>query len=55
MIPPGRLTRGVLFDHLPQDDRPDVSDAFTMLSAFLTEDEHYRASSQAYGDRGIQD
>ena len=33
---------------------PDVSDAFAMLSAFLTEDEHYRASSQAYGDRGIQ-
>ena len=33
---------------------PDVSDAFNMLSAFLSEDEHYRASSQAYGDRGIQ-
>jgi GNAT superfamily N-acetyltransferase len=33
---------------------PDVSDAFKMLSAFLREDEHYRASSQAYGDRGIQ-
>lgn len=33
---------------------PDVTDAFSMLSAFLNEDEHYRASSQAYGDRGIQ-
>ncbi|CAN5781549.1 hypothetical protein BH18ACI4_BH18ACI4_26980 [soil metagenome] len=33
---------------------PDVSDAFNMLSAFLREDEHYLASSQAYGDRGIQ-
>ena len=33
---------------------PDVTDAFNMLSAFLSEDEHYLASSQAYGDRGIQ-
>jgi GNAT superfamily N-acetyltransferase len=33
---------------------PDVSDAFSMLSAFLSEDEHYRASSEAYGDRGIK-
>lgn len=33
---------------------PDVTDAFQMLSAFLREDEHYRASSEAYGDRGIQ-
>ncbi len=33
---------------------PDVSEAFNMLSTFLSEDEHYRASSQAYGDRGIQ-
>lgn len=33
---------------------PDVSDAFNMLSAFLREDEHYLASSEAYGDRGIQ-
>jgi ribosomal protein S18 acetylase RimI-like enzyme len=32
----------------------DVSDAFEMLSAFLYEDEHYLASSQAYGDRGLQ-
>ena len=32
----------------------DVSDAFEMLSAFLNEDEHYRASSKAYGDRGFQ-
>jgi GNAT superfamily N-acetyltransferase len=32
----------------------DVSDAFEMLSAFLTEDEHYLASSRAYGDRGVQ-
>ena len=31
----------------------DVSDAFEMLSAFLNEDEHYLASSQAYGDRGF--
>ena len=33
---------------------PDVTDAFDMLSAFLNEDEHYLASSKAYGDRGIQ-
>ncbi len=33
---------------------PDVTDAFMMLSAFLNEDEHYLASSKAYGDRGIQ-
>ena len=32
----------------------DVSDAFEMLSAFLNQDEHYRASSKAYGDRGLQ-
>jgi len=32
----------------------DVRDAFEMLSAFLTEDEHYRASSAAYGDRGLR-
>lgn len=32
---------------------PDVSDAFSMLSVFLGEDEHYVASSKAYGDRGI--
>jgi GNAT superfamily N-acetyltransferase len=32
----------------------DVSDAFEMLGAFLNEDEHYLASSKAYGDRGIQ-
>jgi ribosomal protein S18 acetylase RimI-like enzyme len=33
---------------------PDVTDAFSMLSEFLSGDEHYRASSKAYGDRGIQ-
>lgn len=32
----------------------DVTDAFEMLSAFLNEDEHYLASSKAYGDRGLQ-
>jgi GNAT superfamily N-acetyltransferase len=32
----------------------DVSDAFELLSEFLTEDEHYLASSKAYGDRGVQ-
>jgi len=32
----------------------DVSDAFEMLSTFLNEDEHYLASSRAYGDRGFQ-
>jgi ribosomal protein S18 acetylase RimI-like enzyme len=32
----------------------DVSDAFQMLSAFLGEDEHYLASSKAYGDRGLR-
>jgi ribosomal protein S18 acetylase RimI-like enzyme len=31
----------------------DVPDAFRMLSAFLSEDEHYLANSQAYGDRGL--
>src|SRR6185436_15836876 len=30
----------------------DVPDAFEMLSKFLGEDEHYLASSNAYGDRG---
>src|ERR1700730_14012225 len=29
----------------------DVPDAFDILSAFLTEDEHYLASSKVYGDR----
>lgn len=33
---------------------PDVTDAFSMLSDFLSGDEHYLASSAAYGDRGIQ-
>ena len=32
----------------------DVPDAFEMLSAFLTKDEHYLASSKAYGDRGTE-
>jgi GNAT superfamily N-acetyltransferase len=32
----------------------DVSDAFETLSTFLTKDEHYLASSKAYGDRGVQ-
>ena len=32
----------------------DVCDAFEMLSAFLRVDEHYLASSKAYGDRGLQ-
>ncbi|HEU5130564.1 MAG TPA: GNAT family N-acetyltransferase [Pyrinomonadaceae bacterium] len=32
----------------------DVADAFHMLSDFLGEDEHYLASSQAYGDLGLQ-
>jgi ribosomal protein S18 acetylase RimI-like enzyme len=32
----------------------DVSDAFEMLRVFLQEDEHYLASSAAYGDRGFQ-
>jgi ribosomal protein S18 acetylase RimI-like enzyme len=32
----------------------DVSDAFEMLRAFLSEDEYYLASSKAYGDRGFQ-
>jgi len=30
----------------------DLPDALEMLGAFLTEDEHYLASSKAYGDRG---
>ena len=32
----------------------DVTDAFSMLRVFLSEDEHYLASSKAYGDRGFQ-
>jgi ribosomal protein S18 acetylase RimI-like enzyme len=32
----------------------DVPDAFHMLSDFLTADEHYLASSQAYGDLGVK-
>jgi ribosomal protein S18 acetylase RimI-like enzyme len=32
----------------------DVPDAFEMLRAFLSGDEHYLASSRAYGDRGFQ-
>jgi GNAT superfamily N-acetyltransferase len=32
----------------------DVTDAFSMLRVFLNEDEHYLASSKAYGDRGFQ-
>ena len=32
----------------------DVSDAFEMLTTFLSEDEHYLASSQAYGDIGVR-
>ena len=32
----------------------DVAEAFEMLRAFLAEDEHYLASSDAYGDRGFQ-
>ncbi|HZN05943.1 MAG TPA: GNAT family N-acetyltransferase, partial [Pyrinomonadaceae bacterium] len=32
----------------------DVPDAFHMLSDFLSADEHYLASSQAYGDLGMK-
>ena len=32
----------------------EVADAFEMLRAFLSEDEHYLASSKAYGDKGFQ-
>ena len=32
----------------------DVRDAFEMLSDFLTADEHYLASSAAYGDQGLK-
>ena len=32
----------------------DVADAFHMLSDFLRADEHYLASSQAYGDLGLK-
>lgn len=32
----------------------DVRDAFQMLSDFLGADEHYLASSEAYGDLGVQ-
>ena len=32
----------------------DVADAFHMLSDFLGADEHYLASSQAYGDLGLK-
>src|SRR5690242_12570570 len=32
----------------------DVRDAFHMLSDFLSADEHYLASSEAYGDLGLK-
>ena len=32
----------------------DARDAFEMLSSFLSQDEHYLASSAAYGDRGVR-
>ena len=32
----------------------DARDAFEMLTSFLTEDEHYLASSKIYGDRGVR-
>jgi GNAT superfamily N-acetyltransferase len=32
----------------------DVRDAFEMLTTFLTADEHYLASSAAYGDQGVK-
>ena len=32
----------------------DVREAFEMLSDFLRGDEHYLASSQAYGDKGLK-
>ena len=32
----------------------DVTDAFQMLSEFLRADEHYLASSEAYGDIGLK-
>jgi len=32
----------------------DVREAFEMLSKFLTADEHYLASSAAYGDQGVK-
>ena len=32
----------------------DVQDAFIMLTTFLSEDEHYLASSKAYGDIGVR-
>ena len=32
----------------------DIPDAYDMLSTFLGEDEHYLASSKAYGDRGTE-
>ena len=31
----------------------DVRDAFELLGSFLTADEHYLASSEAYGDKGV--
>ena len=33
---------------------PEVTDAFSMLTDFLSGDEHYLASSKAYGDRGTE-
>ena len=32
----------------------DVRDAFVLLTVFLSEDEHYLASSKAYGDSGLR-
>jgi ribosomal protein S18 acetylase RimI-like enzyme len=31
----------------------DVRDAFELLGSFLAADEHYLASSEAYGDKGV--
>ena len=42
-------TRERTFRRMASTDRPD---AFALLSSFLREDEHYLASSAAYGDGG---
>ena len=45
----------IAFDHLPQDDRRRMLPTLLRCCArFCNEDEHYLASSKAYGDRGFQ-
>jgi ribosomal protein S18 acetylase RimI-like enzyme len=48
------MQRGVSLITCRKMTAADVADAYAMLQTFLVEDEHYLASSEAYGDRGFQ-